>query len=326
MTSVAAQSEQISAGGSEQGLALLCGRRTPPLHSTSQRLGTSLLNAQKSSRGRGKRLACAEKLRAITKREPTTIRVVTDDLVENNRDVRPLMCYVTGEKIRLFRFVTKANPRYLPFDTVRISEKHHVERERDAFVNKLDYSDVIRSERLMTSSLVCMGRHAMPCRILLNSSAAAKSDGDSAHPIARNFEIGLPSLCNVTNNDGLSLIQKRFPAGLAQFFIGYSIMDVWMMFETIKKIPTSLRASGKTTSIRKRSCKGPCAIIEEDNYIVCFIQVEDDRWQSRGATVAQSRFRGMSLMRLLIQSRGCGGVGLRQATRSNEDEDEDEEE
>lgn len=55
-------------------------------------------------------------------------------------------------------------------------------------------------------------------------------------------------------------------------------------------------------------------------------RVEDDRWQSRGATVAQSRFRGMSLMRLLIQSRGCGGVGLRQATRSNEDENEDEEE
>lgn len=55
-------------------------------------------------------------------------------------------------------------------------------------------------------------------------------------------------------------------------------------------------------------------------------RVEDGRWQSRGATVAQSRFRGMSLMRLLIQSRGCGGVGLRQATGSNEDEDEDEEE
>lgn len=55
-------------------------------------------------------------------------------------------------------------------------------------------------------------------------------------------------------------------------------------------------------------------------------RVEDGRWQSRGATVAQSRFRGMSLMRLLIQSRGCGGVGHRQATGSNEDEDEDEEE
>lgn len=55
-------------------------------------------------------------------------------------------------------------------------------------------------------------------------------------------------------------------------------------------------------------------------------RVEDGRWQSRGATVAQSRFRGMSLMRLLIQSRGCGGVGLRQATGSNEDEDEDEDE
>lgn len=43
----------------------------------------------------------AEKLRAITKREsPPTIGVVTDDLVENNRDVRPLVRYVTGEKIR----------------------------------------------------------------------------------------------------------------------------------------------------------------------------------------------------------------------------------
>jgi len=65
------------------------------------------LNAQKSSRGRSKRLACAEKLRAITKREPTTIRVVTDDLVENNRDVRPLMCYVTGEKIRKGRLIVR---------------------------------------------------------------------------------------------------------------------------------------------------------------------------------------------------------------------------
>lgn len=55
-------------------------------------------------------------------------------------------------------------------------------------------------------------------------------------------------------------------------------------------------------------------------------RVEDGRWQSRGATVARSRFRGMSLMRLLIQSRGCGGVGFRQAMGSNEDEDEDEEE
>jgi len=53
-------------------------------------------------------------------------------------------------------------------------------------------------------------------------------------------------------------------------------------------------------------------------------RVEDGRWQSRGATVAQNRFRGMSLMRLLIQSRGCGGMGLWQTTGSNEDEDEDE--
>lgn len=61
------------------------------------------LNAQKPSRGRSKRLALpclTEKLRAITKRVPTTTGVVTDDLVENNRDVRPLVCYVTGEKIR----------------------------------------------------------------------------------------------------------------------------------------------------------------------------------------------------------------------------------
>lgn len=61
------------------------------------------LNAQKPSRGRGRERALprlAEKLRAITKREsPPTIGVVTDDLVENNRDVRPLVRYVTGEKI-----------------------------------------------------------------------------------------------------------------------------------------------------------------------------------------------------------------------------------
>lgn len=185
----------------------------------------------------------AEKLRAITKREsPPTIGVVTDDLVENNRDVRPLVRYVTGEKIRKgrsrslvgrfsatvihytldaiyvslslhtsfpltslkmvplishetnshdkvcfnyepagienntrkvldlspagvpfppsfvifsnsLRFVTE-NPRRSPFGMARISEKHHVgsgsERERDALANKLDYSDVIRGERLMT--------------------------------------------------------------------------------------------------------------------------------------------------------------------------------
>ncbi|KYN41247.1 hypothetical protein ALC56_04398 [Trachymyrmex septentrionalis] len=52
MTSIAAQSEQISAGGSEQDLSPYSGGRqslppclarvTPPLHSTSQCLGTSL--------------------------------------------------------------------------------------------------------------------------------------------------------------------------------------------------------------------------------------------------------------------------------------------
>lgn len=49
------------------------------------------------------------------------------------------------------------------------------------------------------------------------------------------------------------------------------------------------------------------------------IRVENGRWRSRGATVARSRFRGMSLMRLLIQSRGCGTNG------SDEDEEEEEE-
>ncbi|KYM92324.1 hypothetical protein ALC53_00779 [Atta colombica] len=154
--------------------------------------------------------------------------------------------------------------------------------EEGDFVTAVTIVTVVALWLNEAGSLVCMGRHAMPCRILLNSSAAAKSDDDNAHPTARNFEIGLPSLCNVTNNDGLSLIQKRFPAGLAQFFIGYSIMDVWMMFELIEKFPTSSRTSGKSTPIRKWSCKSPCAIIEEDSYIVCFIQCQSPANLSRG--------------------------------------------
>lgn len=68
------------------------------------------LNAQKPSRGRSRSALprLAEKLRAITKREsPPTIGVVTDDLVENNRDVRPLVRYVTGEKIRKGRSIAR---------------------------------------------------------------------------------------------------------------------------------------------------------------------------------------------------------------------------
>lgn len=63
---------------------------------------------------------------------PPTIGVVTDDLVENNRDVRPLVRYVTGEKIRKGRSIARrailATVIHYTLDAIYVSSSYGASR------------------------------------------------------------------------------------------------------------------------------------------------------------------------------------------------------
>ncbi|KYN03141.1 hypothetical protein ALC62_06008, partial [Cyphomyrmex costatus] len=141
-----------------------------------------------------------------------------------------------------------------------------------------------------------------------------------------NFEIGLPSSSRASGKS--APIRKRNRKDLCVVieednYIGRFTQRTLIYFRSKCQSPANLSRGNHF-----RSVGGPPSRVGAIKFTIAegAVCVSYTREMQRSRGVAQSRFRGMSLMRLLIQSRGCGGVGLRQATRSNEDEDEDEEE